>query len=241
MANPLSQFLLYKIFSIKISGYDISFTNSALNMCIVAVLIILYICFSIRKMSIIPDKLQASVETLYSFISEMVINNIGHKGKKFAPFIFTTFLFILGCDIFGMFPYSFTVTSHFITNFVIATMLFILIIFYGFYKNGIKFLSIFLPNGTPWWMVPLMVLIELFSFLAKPFSLSLRLGANMIAGHVLIKVIAGFTVSLWILFKVLPLIAVVILIGFELFVCILQAYIFTILSCVYLRDAVDLH
>jgi F-type H+-transporting ATPase subunit a len=171
----------------------------------------------------------------------MLQQNVGPKGKKFVPLMFTLFMFILTCNLFGMIPYSFTVTSHISITFALAMMVFLLVTLLGFYLHGFHFFSLFLPAGTPWWLAPLMVVIELFAYLARPVSLSLRLAANMVAGHVLLKVVAGFVVSMAIYLKFLPIPFIVVLIGFEIFVAILQAYIFTILSCVYLNDAINLH
>jgi F-type H+-transporting ATPase subunit a len=174
-------------------------------------------------------------------ITGMLDQSVGAKGRKFVPLIFTLFMFILTCNLFGMIPYGFTVTSHISITFALAMMVFLLVTLVGIYLHGFHFFSLFLPAGTPWWLAPLMVVIELFAYLARPVSLSLRLAANMVAGHVLLKVIAGFVVSMAIYLKILPIPFLVILIGFELFVAVLQAYIFTILSCVYLSDALNLH
>jgi F-type H+-transporting ATPase subunit a len=174
-------------------------------------------------------------------ITGMLDQNVGAKGKKFVPLIFTLFMFILTCNVFGMIPYGFTVTSHISITFALAMMVFLLVTLFGIYLHGFHFFSLFLPAGTPWWLAPLMVVIELFAYLARPVSLSLRLAANMVAGHVLLKVMAGFVVSMAIYLKILPIPFIVVLIGFELFVAALQAYIFTILSCVYLNDALNLH
>ncbi|NDA91594.1 MAG: ATP synthase F0 subunit A, partial [Alphaproteobacteria bacterium] len=151
------------------------------------------------------------------------------------------FMFIMVCNLFGMIPYGFTVTSHISITFALAMMVFLLVTLLGFILHGFHFFSLFLPAGTPWWLAPLMILIELFAYLARPVSLSLRLAANMVAGHVLLKVIAGFIVSMAFYLKIFPIPFISVLIGFEIFVAILQAYIFTILSCVYLNDAINLH
>ncbi len=241
MLNPLQQFSLHRIIPIEFAGYDISFTNSSLFMIIAVSLACIILLVTSKKKLIIPSKTQAFAEIFYDFISSMVSVNLGKKGEKFLPLILSIFLFILFSNLIGILPYAFTTTSHIIVNFVLAMIIFTVIILTGLILHGFKFFSLFLPKGTPWWLVPLMIIIEIFSFLAKPFSLSLRLTANMIAGHVLLKVMAGFIVSLWILAKILPIVFVTVLIGFEIFVAILQAYIFTILSCVYLQDAIDLH
>ena len=196
---------------------------------------------ALRNATNIPSRKQAFIEIIYNMILNMVDSNIGENGKRFLPLILTIFLFILSCNLLGMIPYGFTVTSHLIITFSIAILIFFVIITYGFYLNGLKFLSLFLPDGTPIFLMPLMLVIELFSFLSRPVSLSLRLCANMVAGHILLKVIAGFIVVGALFFKPLPIAFVVVIIGFEIFIAILQAYIFAILSCVYLNDAVNLH
>lgn len=239
--NPLAQFELKTIIPITLDGYDISFTNSSLLMTCVLIGIVLFFSLATRKIAMVPSRLQISAEILYNMICNMLQANVGPEGKKFMPLIFSTFLFILMCNLSGMLPYSFTVTSHIIVTFGLAMLIFTTVTILGFVKHGSHFLSLFLPKGTPWWMAPLMIVIELFTYLARPISLSLRLAANMMAGHIMIKVIAGFVITGMILVKPLPLPLIVVLIGFEIFIAILQAYIFTILSCVYLNDAVNLH
>ena len=201
----------------------------------------LFYSVAFKNKSLIPSRLQLSGELLYGMISGMLQQNVGPNGRKFVPLIFTLFIFILTCNLLGMIPYGFTVTSHISVTFAMAITIFLFITFLGIYLHGLHFFSLFLPKGTPWWLAPLMVVIELFAYLARPVSLSLRLAANMVAGHVLLKVLAGFVVSMAIYIKILPIPFIVVLIGFEIFVAVLQAYIFTILSCVYLNDAVNLH
>lgn len=239
--NPLGQFEIKNLLDISIFGIDISFTNSSFFMLAASIMVLVYFSLAFRKRQMIPSRLQVSAEMLYSLITTMIDQNIGTRGRKFAPLIFTLFMFILLCNLLGMLPYSFTVTSHISITFALAIMVFLLVTIIGFWHHGIHFLSIFLPKGTPWWLAPLMIIIELFAYLARPVSLSLRLAANMVAGHVLLKVIAGFMISLAMFLKFLPLPLMVVLVGFEIFVAILQAYIFTILSCVYLNDAINLH
>lgn len=239
--SPLEQFKITDLGNFSIAGYNIALTNSAMFMIISILFILLFFMCAFNNKSIIPGRLQLTGELLYNLISGMLDQNIGAKGKKFVPLIFTLFLFLLTCNLFGMLPYAFTVTSHISVTFALAIFIFVLVTLLGFYMHGLHFLSLFLPKGTPWWLAPLMVVIELFAYLARPVSLSLRLTANMIAGHVLLKVMAGFVVSLVIYLKILPIPFIVILVGFEIFVAVLQAYIFTILSCVYLNDAINLH
>lgn len=239
--SPLDQFKIKELASAQLFGYDLTLTNSALFMMLASFLIILYFTLAFKSKKLIPTRLQLSGELFYSLITDALNQNVGSKGKKFVPFVFTLFMFIMVCNLFGMIPYGFTVTSHISITFALAMMVFLLVTLLGFVLHGLHFLSLFLPSGTPWWLAPLMILIELFAYLARPVSLSLRLAANMVAGHVLIKVIAGFIVSMAFYLKIVPIPFVSILIGFEIFVAILQAYIFTILSCVYLNDAINLH
>jgi F-type H+-transporting ATPase subunit a len=239
--SPLDQFKIKEIANIELFGHEIVFTNSALFMIIASLFIVFYFILAFKGKKLIPNRLQLSGELFYSLITDTVNQNVGTKGKKFVPLIFTLFMFIMTCNLFGMIPYGFTVTSHISVTFALAMMVFLLVTLLGFALHGFHFFSLFLPKGTPWWLAPLMIIIELFTYLARPVSLSLRLTANMVAGHVLLKVIAGFVVSMAIYFKIFPIPFISVLIGFEIFVAILQAYIFTILSCVYLNDAINLH
>jgi len=239
--NPLVQFDIKKLIEIKALGLDISFTNSAAYMLIASILASTYFYLAFYKPRLVPSRLQISAEMLYNLVTDMLNQNVGTKGQKFIPMIFTLFMFILFCNLLGMIPYGFTVTSHIIITFALAILVFLTVTIVGFIKHGLHFLALFLPRGTPLWLAPLMIVIELFTYLARPVSLSLRLAANMTAGHILLKVIAGFAVSLMIYLKFLPIPLMVVLIGFEIFVAVLQAYIFTILSCVYLNDAINLH
>lgn len=239
--NPLDQFKVIKLFNINLAGFDISFTNSSLYMSIAAIFILGYFLLAFNTKKLIPTRLQVSGELIYTFILDNVQQNIGPKGLKYAPLIFALFMFILICNLLGMLPYSFTVTSHISITFILALLVFFVVTIIGFVKHGVYFLSLFLPKGTPTWLAPLMIVVELFAYLARPISLALRLAANMVAGHVLLKVMAGFVISLTIYLKILPIPLMVILIGFEIFIAILQAYIFSILSCVYLNDAINLH
>lgn len=239
--SPLAQFKITEIANLSLLGQTISITNSAAFMILSGVFVALYFTFAFHGNKLIPTRLQLSGELMYNLIADMLRQNVGDRGKKFVPLMFTLFMFILTCNLFGMIPYSFTVTSHISITFALAMTVFLLVTLLGFYLHGFHFFSLFLPAGTPRWLAPLMVVIELFAYLARPVSLSLRLAANMVAGHVLLKVVAGFVVSLAIYLKFIPIPFIVILIGFEIFVAILQAYIFTILSCVYLNDAINLH
>lgn len=239
--SPLEQFRIKEIFELNLFGYDISITNSSLFMIITTIAIISYFLSVIKNQQIIPGRLQVTAEFLYNFIRNILIENAGPAALKFFPLAFSLFMFVLFSNLLGMIPYSFTTTSHIFTTFSLATILFFIVVIAAFLKHGLKFFSIFLPTGTPLWLAPLLIVIELFAYLMRPVSLSIRLAANMTAGHTMLKVIAGFILPLGYLGGWLPLLFLVILTGFEIFVAILQAYIFTMLACVYLSDAVELH
>ena len=170
----------------------------------------------------------------------MILGTAGEDAKKYIPFVFTLFMFILTCNLLGMLPFSFTVTSHIIVTFGMAIVVFVGVTIIGFMRHGFHYLSLFLPSGTPIAMAPLMIFTEFFAYMVRPVSLSVRLAANMTAGHIVMKVIASFVIMAPII-GVVPFALLTVLTGFELFVAVLQAYIFTILSCVYLTDAVKLH
>jgi F-type H+-transporting ATPase subunit a len=239
--TPLSQFEVKPLIHLEAFGYDISFTNSSLFILLVAISITCFFTFALRRGSLVPDRLQSFAEVTYLFISSTLTANAGPEGKKYFPLIFTLFLFVLTCNLFGLLPYGFTVTSHIIVTFALALLVFLTVTIIGFMRHGTHFLSLFLPSGTPLWLAPMMILIELCSYLARPLSLSIRLAANMVAGHVLLKVLAGFVLMMGTMWGWLPIPFIVIFNGFEIFVAILQAYIFTILTCVYLNDAINLH
>lgn len=193
------------------------------------------------KARVTPHKVQLVFEASYEFIAEMVGDNIGQEGKKYAPFIFATFMFILFANLFGMVPYSFTVTSHIIVTFAIAITYFIIITAIGFKRHGLGFFRLFLPSGVPKALAPLIIPIELMAYLVRPITLSMRLFLNMTAGHIMLKVFAGFSVMLGAVFGILPALCNVVFIGFEFFVAGLQAFIFTLLICIYLNDAINMH
>ncbi|MDX2083463.1 MAG: F0F1 ATP synthase subunit A [Rickettsiales bacterium] len=240
--NPLAQFEVHKIFDLNIGGFDISFTNSALYMVIATFTIITFMLLATRKKALIPSRFQTVAESVYNFIFDIIKGTIGEEGIKFFPLIFTLFTFILLCNIFGLTPYSFTSTSQIAVTISLALIAFFTITVFAIYRNGFGgFLHMFLPSGVPLWMAPVIFAIELFSFLIRPITLSVRLFANMVAGHVLLKVVAGFIISLGIIFGTLPFLFSVIMTGFELFVAVLQAYIFAILVCAYIGETTREH
>ncbi|CAM79837.1 F0F1 ATP synthase subunit A [Orientia tsutsugamushi] len=241
LANPLSQFLIKPIIPLKALGYNISITNSAVAMIFVSIAASLLLIIAFVNSKLVPSRWQAFGEILYESNIKLVHSIIGPQGKVFFPLILTLFLFISLGNIIGMVPHAFTFTSHIIVTFSLAMIVFTTTLVYGIYRHKLGFFSLFLPKNIPLWLAPIMVIIELCVFISKPISLSLRLTANMVAGHILLKIIAWSIVSLTWFFKPLPIALVIVLIGFELFISILQAYIFTILSCVYLRDVVNLH
>ena len=241
-ANPLDQFKILTIFKLpSIAGYNIDFTNASLFMVLSTLLISLFCYVGLRKENVIPNGIQSIIEIIYDFIASTIESNVGKEGLQYIPLVFTVFTFIVTCNLLGILPLGFTVTSHIIVTFAISMVIFISVTVIGFKHQGIHFLHILLPKGTPGWLAPMMVLIELFAYCARPVSLSIRLAANMIAGHTIIKVIAGFVIKMNIFLTPLPMIFIIILIGFEVFVAILQAYIFTVLTCVYLSDAINEH
>jgi F-type H+-transporting ATPase subunit a len=239
--NPLHQFEIQEILPINFMGFDISFTNSALFSILAFAVIFIFFVAALNRRELVPSKPQVAAELMVDFIDNTFTGIVGEGHKKFFSLIFSTFLFILFSNLLGMLPYSFTTTSHIAITFSLAIFIFIIITLLGFVRHGLHFCSLFLPKGTPWWLAPLMIMIELFAYLARPVSLSLRLAANMIAGHVLLKVIASFVLMMPLYAKWLPFPFMVVFIGFEFFVAMLQAYIFTILACVYLNDALNLH
>jgi F-type H+-transporting ATPase subunit a len=240
--SPLAQFKIEKFADLKIGNFDISFTNSSLYMLVATILIIGFMIYATRKKSLIPNRLQLVAESVYNFIDNLIKTSIGNEGNKFFPLIFTLFIFILFCNLLGLTPYGFTATSQLAVTLSLAMIAFIAVTIFAIVRNGfLGFIHMFLPSGVPGWMAPAIFLIELFSFLIRPITLSVRLFANMVAGHVLLKVVAGFIITMGLAFGFMPLLFNVILTGFELFVAVLQAYIFTVLVCAYLGEVTRAH
>ena len=241
-ANPMHQFQVYRLGpEIKLGNVDLSFTNASLSMFISALTICIFLYFGSKQKGIIPGRLQLIAELFYNFIAKMISDTAGSKAKPYFPFIFTLFMFVLLCNMIGMLPYSFTVTSHIIVTLVMALFIFIAVTIVGFIKHGLKYLSIFVPKGVPVVLLPLITIIEIISYLSRPVSLSVRLFANMMAGHTMLKVFGSFVISLGLLGGWLPLSFSVALTGLEILVAFLQAYVFAILTCIYLNDALNLH
>ncbi|MCH2546134.1 MAG: F0F1 ATP synthase subunit A [Alphaproteobacteria bacterium] len=242
--SPLEQFEVKRLDFLpqipEIAGYNIDFTNASLFMVIAVLAAALFFHMGIRRSALVPDRMQSLVEIYYEFIGNMVRENIGTKGRAYFPFIFTLFTFLVFANLLGMIPGGFTVTSHIAVTFTMAILIFIGATIIGFIKHGAHFLHLFVPSGAPAVMMIFLVPIELMSYLARPITLSLRLAGNMMAGHVLLKVVAGFIIKMSI-FGVLPLALLVAFVGFEFLVAVLQAYVFALLVCIYLNDAINMH
>jgi len=243
--DALGQFELHT--ALGAVGKSVGFTQSNLYMLIAASLIVAMMVWGMRARAVVPGRMQSLAESAYGFIDDMVLAQIGQEGKRFFPFVFTLFMFILFGNMLGLFPYAFTYTSHITMTFTMALIVFLLITTVAIALHGKKFLGYFMPEGAPMWLAPLIIPVEIVSYLSRPISLSVRLFANMMAGHVMLKVFATFVVMVGALGAVGPFVAVlplainVALIGFEILVAFLQAYVFAILTCIYLHDAVHLH
>jgi F-type H+-transporting ATPase subunit a len=225
---------------IEIGDVDVSLTNSAAFMVLTVVAIGVFLILGMRRPAIVPGRWQSMVELSYVFIANLVKDTVGTEGRPYFPFIFTVFMFVLVGNLIGMVPYGFTFTSHIIVTFTMAMVVFLGVTVIALIKHKIHFFTFFMPPGVPLIMAPLLVPIEIISYLSRPMSLSVRLFANMLAGHTLLKVFAGFVVALG-LFGVFPLAFVVVLTGLEIVIAFLQAFVFTILTCLYLNDALHLH
>lgn len=244
MADPIHQFEIHKIFTVgHIGGHEIAFTNSSAYMFgIVAIISLLMIGGSAGR-HLVPTRIQSMAELSYEFVANMLRDSAGEEGMKFFPFVFTVFMFVMTANLIGIIPYAFTVTSHLIITLSLALLVFLTVFLYGLYKNGLKFFKLFVPHGIPFYILPLIVVIEIISFLSRPVSHSVRLFANMLAGHITLKVFAGFVAGLGalgtagVLGAVLPLTMTTALTALELLVAFLQAYVFAILTCIYLNDA----
>jgi F-type H+-transporting ATPase subunit a len=238
--HPLEQFEIRTLMPLGVGDTDVSFTNSSLAMVTALIVVSVFLIFGMRRKALVPGRWQMAAELSYEFIANLIRDTIGTEGRRYFPLVFTLFSFILAGNLIGMIPYHFTFTSHIVVTFAMAIAVFIGVTILGFVKHGLHFFSFFAPPGTPWVMLPLLVPIEIISYLSRPISLSVRLFANMLAGHTLMKVIAGFVALLGV-FGVLPLALVVALTGLEILIAFLQAYVFAILTCLYINDALHLH
>ena len=247
MANPLHQFEIHPIVSLPlVAGYDLSFTNASLFMMGAVLVTFLFMMLPFRHRHEVPTRFQALAELYYRFVADLTRDTAGSDAKPFFPFIFSLFSFVLLGNVLGMLPFSFTFTSHIIVTFVMAIFIFVMVTVVGFVRHGTHFFALFVPEGLPdhplskILLVPLIFVIEFFSYLIRPITLSVRLGANMMAGHIMLKLVVGFVgvAGLW---GIAPFLLSFAIIGFEFFVAVLQAYIFTLMTCVYLKDALHLH
>ena len=247
MANPLHQFEIHPIADFAVGGVNLAFTNHAAWLIGVSLFIAFVFALSVRKRSVVPGRMQGFVEMTYGLIENLMEGTTGKEGMKYLPLIFTLFVFIASLNLAGLIPNSYTATSQVITTGFMAVVVFLGVIVLGFVKHGLKFLGLFLPSGVPLWMAPIMIPLEMVSFFIRPFTLAVRLGANMMAGHIALKVFAGFVVGfatmegLAAFGGILPFAGLFALNVLELLVALLQAYIFTLLTCVYLNDALHLH
>jgi len=245
MGDPIHQFQLKSFFSLgHIGPYEIAFTNSALFMLIALLATAALMLIPTRQRALVPGRAQSVAELSYEFVANTIQSTAGKEGMKFFPLVFSLFIFVLTVNLLGLLPYGFTVTSHIVVTVALALLVFFTVLVYGFWKNGLRFFKLFVPSGIPIYILPLIVFIEVLSFLSRPISHSVRLFANMLAGHITLKVFAGFVVMLsafgihGVLGAILPLSLVVALTALEFLVAFLQAYVFAILTCIYLNDAI---
>ena len=240
MINPLDQFKVSDIVTLDITVLYFSFTNAACTLFLSYIIVFLLSKIGTFRLGLIPGKAQILAESFYNMLADLLLASAGEKAMKFLPLVMTLFTFIAANNILGVLPFLFSTTSHFSVTFFLSILVFITVMITGFVRNGWRYFNVFLPSGTPWFFAPLMVVIEFFAYMARPVSLAIRLAANMIAGHVVMKVLASF-VLLSGAFGFLPFMLLTILSGFEILIAVLQAYIFTVLTCTYLSEAYNLH
>ncbi len=249
MANPMEQFAVKTIQPISVMGHDVSFTNSSLWMAVALVAVAAFLFIGTARPQLVPGRAQAAVEYLYDFVRNMLDENVGPEGRRFAPLIFSLFIFVLACNLLGLIPWvgAFTPTSHISVTFGLAMLVFLIVCVVGFAKHGFHFFSLFWPKGVNVALGAFVFLIEFLSFLSRPFTLAIRLFANMTAGHVLLKVFGTFVVALGsfgalpYVFGVVPLAVNVALSALEVLIAVVQAYVFALLASIYLNDAIKLH
>lgn len=239
--DPLHQFEIKPIVPIEIFGVDVSFTNSALYMVLAAVVVAVFMMMATSGRALIPGRMQSVAELSYEFIAGIVRDNAGTEGLRYFPLIFTFFMFILACNLLGLTPYAFTVTSHIIVTGALGLFAVGVVTVIGFVRHGVGFFRLFIPSGLPAWIMPLIVPIEFISYLIRPLSLSVRLFANMVAGHMVLKVFAGFIVMMGVTFGWLPFLVMIAVNALEVLIGFLQAYVFAMLVAIYLNDALHLH
>ena len=247
MHSPVAQFEIKPIFDLSIGGQDVSFTNASLFMLLAVVVSSVFLVSAMRKRELIPGRMQGLAEMMYEFVADMVRSNVGNEGRPYFPFIFTLFVFLLFGNLLGLIPYSYTFTSQIVVTFVMAAFVFLALTVLALFKHGLHFFSFFVPAGAPKALIPFLIIIEVISYFVRPVSLSVRLFANMLAGHTMLKVFAGLAVMISgvggaaMAGSVFPFVALIGLTGLEVLVAVLQAYVFTILTCMYLNDALHLH
>lgn len=237
--NPLEQFEISKLIDMSIGNFDVSLTNAGLFMLMAGLGIVTLLLLGTRRQALVPGPFQSIAEVSYEFVANMVRDNVGLEGRQYFPFVFTLFMFVLFCNMLGMMPYAFTVTSHIVVTFALAAFIFIGVTIIGFIRHGAGYLRYFVPSGVPVAFLILLVPIEIISYLTRPISLSVRLFANMLAGHTMLKVFGGFVVSLG-FFGIIPLAMIVAFTALEFLIAFLQAYVFAILTCIYLNDALHM-
>ena len=249
MANPMEQFAVKTIKPLEVAGYDVSFTNSSLWMLIALVAISAFLFIGTARPQMVPGRMQAATEYLYDFVRKMLDENVGPEGRRFAPLIFSIFIFVLACNLLGLIPWvgAFTPTSHVVVTFGLAMIVFVTVCIVGFWHHGLHFFSLFWPKDANIFLGAFVFLIEFLSFLTRPFTLAIRLFANMTAGHVLLKVFGTFVVTLGsfgalpYVLGILPLGVTIALTALEVLIAVVQAYVFALLASLYLNDAVNLH
>ncbi|MSO70601.1 MAG: F0F1 ATP synthase subunit A [Alphaproteobacteria bacterium] len=248
MAGPLEQFEIQSLIPIVVGGVDISFTNSAAMMVLASAVAGGLMLLGIGRGAMVPGRMQLVPEMLYQFVADLIRDIVGAEGRRYFPLVLTIFLFILAGNLLGMIPFAFTFTSHIIVTFALAITIFIGVTVLGFVRHGAHYLTLFAPGGVSKYMLIFLIPIELMSYLVRPISLSVRLFANMVAGHTLLKVLAGFIPALYVglgyagaAVGVLPLALITALTGLELLIAVLQAFVFAVLTCIYINDAVHLH
>jgi F-type H+-transporting ATPase subunit a len=238
--SPLAQFEIKTLIPLQVGDINVSLTNSSVFMIATVLAISLFLVMGMRRSALVPGRWQSMVELSYIFIANLIKDTVGSEGRPYFPFIFTVFMFVLFGNLFGMLPYTFTFTSHIVVTFTMALFVFLGVTLIAIAKHKIRFFTFFMPPGVPMYMAPILIPIEIISYLSRPISLSVRLFANMLAGHTLMKVFAGFIFALGV-FGIAPWAFIVALTGLEIVIAFLQAYVFTILTCLYLNDALHLH
>ncbi len=244
--SPIHQFEINNLIPLKLFGFDASFTNASLYMVLALSLISFFLISAMRQGALVPGRMQSLAELTYKFVHDTVRENVGEEGMHFFPFVFALFIFVLVLNVLGMIPIpgvTFTVTSQIVVTAALALLVILIVIGYGLYVHGLGFFKLFVPSGVPAWLLPLLIPIEVISFISRPISLSVRLFANMLAGHIALKIFAGFVGTLlaagvWAILSPLPMALTVALTALEVLVAVLQAYVFAVLTCIYLSDAV---